>query len=65
MKPPAVKWISDKWQDSEAARIAGCTSILINSPWNGPGHYDFKVASFETAVEKALSLSKPSGVLVR
>lgn len=57
--------ISDKWQDAEAARIAGCTSILINSPWNGPGHYDFKVPSFERAVEKALSLSNPSGVLTR
>jgi len=57
--------ISDKWQDAEAARIAGCTSILIDSPWNGPGHHDFKVASFQLAVEKALSLTNASGVLLR
>ena len=57
--------ISDKWQDAEAARIAGCTSILIDSPWNGPGHHDFKVKSFEAAVQKALSLTNTSGVLAR
>jgi len=57
--------ISDKWQDAEAARIAGCTSILIDSPWNGPGHHDFKVTSFEAAVEKALSLANTSGVTLR
>lgn len=56
--------ISDKWQDAEAARIAGCTSIQIQSPWNGPGHHDFQVASFEEAVEKALALVNGSGVLV-
>lgn len=57
--------ISDKWQDAEAARIAGCTSILIKSPWNGPGHHDFQVASFSEATEKALSLMNTSGVLTR
>ena len=57
--------ISDKWQDAEAARIAGCTSILIESPWNGPGHHDFKVRSFEAAVGKALFLTNASGVLAR
>lgn len=56
--------ISDKWQDAEAARIAGCTSILIESPWNGPGHHDFKVSSFETAVEKALFVVNAAGVLL-
>lgn len=57
--------ISDKWQDAEAARIAGCTSILIQSPWNGPGHHDFKVRSFEEAVEKSVNLANASGVLLR
>ncbi|MCU0770948.1 MAG: HAD-IIIA family hydrolase [Verrucomicrobia bacterium] len=57
--------ISDKWQDAEAARIAGCTSILIDSPWNGPGHHDFQVSSFKAAVAKALSLMNTSGVLLR
>lgn len=55
--------ISDKWQDAEAARIAGCTSIIIESPWNGSGHHDFKVPSFEAAVEKALSIANPANVL--
>jgi len=57
--------ISDKWQDAEAARIAGCTSILIESPWNGPGHHDFKVSSFEDAVQKAVALMNGSGILAR
>jgi histidinol-phosphate phosphatase family protein len=35
--------ISDKWQDAQAAHIAGCTSILIRSPWTGSGHRDFIV----------------------
>ena len=35
--------ISDKWQDATAAQNAGCTSILIRSPWNGGGHDNFKV----------------------
>lgn len=49
--------ISDKWQDAEAARIAGCTSILVTSPWNGPGHHDFIMPSFEEAVAKLLTLT--------
>ena len=57
--------ISDKWQDAEAARIAGCTSILIESAWNGPGHHDFKVESFEKAVEKAVALMNTSGIFAR
>lgn len=48
--------ISDKWQDARAAQNAGCTSILIQSPWNGGGHHDFIVANFERAVAKVLQL---------
>ncbi len=33
--------ISDKWQDAEAARTAGCTSLLIKSPCVGQVHHDF------------------------
>jgi D-glycero-D-manno-heptose 1,7-bisphosphate phosphatase len=57
--------ISDKWPDAEAARIAGCTSILVDSPWNGPGHHDFKVPTLKAAVSKALTLTKASAVLLR
>jgi D-glycero-D-manno-heptose 1,7-bisphosphate phosphatase len=48
--------LSDKWQDAEAARQLGCTSVLLQSPWNGPGHHDFIVASIAAAVEKILAL---------
>ena len=48
--------ISDKWQDAGAARAAGCTSVMIHSPWAGNGHRDFMVSDTETAVEKILHL---------
>jgi len=48
--------ISDKWQDSEAARGAGCTSLLVESPWNGQVHHDFILPSLETIVEKIFRL---------
>jgi D-glycero-D-manno-heptose 1,7-bisphosphate phosphatase len=32
--------ISDKWQDAEAARLCGCTSLLLESPWMGKVHRD-------------------------
>lgn len=49
LKEAAFKWqiameqsfvISNKWQDAEAAHNAGCTSLLIASPWIGRGHRD-------------------------
>jgi D-glycero-D-manno-heptose 1,7-bisphosphate phosphatase len=46
--------ISDKWQDAEAARAAGCLSVLVKSPWVGSVHHDFQVPDFATAVEKVL-----------
>lgn len=48
--------ISDKWQDAETARAAGCTSLLLESPWVGDGHHDFVLPSLEAIVEKVLSL---------
>jgi histidinol-phosphate phosphatase family protein len=48
--------VSDKWQDAEAARTAGCTSLLIQSPWIGKVHRDFLLPDFATAVEKMLLL---------
>jgi D-glycero-D-manno-heptose 1,7-bisphosphate phosphatase len=32
--------VSDKWQDAEAARAVGATSLLLDSPWVGKGHRD-------------------------
>lgn len=48
--------ISDKWQDAEAAHIAGCTSLLLESPWTGTGHHDFVVPNLAAAVRKTLLL---------
>src|SRR5688572_11730031 len=48
--------ISDKWQDAEAARTAGCTSLLVKSPHNGNAHHDFILPDVESIVAKILRL---------
>lgn len=48
--------VSDKWQDAEAARSAGCTSVMRQSPWNGKVHRDFVVPDLARAVEKILAV---------
>jgi D-glycero-D-manno-heptose 1,7-bisphosphate phosphatase len=48
--------ISDKWQDAEAARAAGCNSVMIKSPWVGSVHHDFLLPDFAAAVDKILQL---------
>ncbi|MBI4661024.1 MAG: HAD-IIIA family hydrolase [Verrucomicrobia bacterium] len=48
--------ISDKWQDAQAAHVAGCTSLMIKSLWNGSGHHDFVVSDLGAAANKALAL---------
>jgi histidinol phosphatase-like enzyme len=53
--------ISDKWQDAQAAHVAGCTSILVQSPWNGKGHHDFVVPDVPGALNKVLQLQSASG----
>lgn len=50
--------ISDKWQDAEAARTAGCTSLLVKSPWVGKGHHDFILPDLNSIVEKILRLQQ-------
>ncbi len=54
--------VSDKWQDAEAARSAGCTSLLIESPWNGRVHRDFLMPNLGAAVKKILSLCHATAV---
>lgn len=44
--------ISDKWQDAQAAHIAGCTSLMLKSPWIGQGHHDYVLASLAQAADK-------------
>jgi D-glycero-D-manno-heptose 1,7-bisphosphate phosphatase len=48
--------VSDKWQDAKAAQVAGCTSVMIRSPWSGQDHHDFLVADLEAATRKILRL---------
>lgn len=48
--------ISDKWPDAEAARTAGCTSLMLRSPWLGNVHRDFVLPDLESIVEKILVL---------
>jgi D-glycero-D-manno-heptose 1,7-bisphosphate phosphatase len=55
--------ISDKWQDAEAARTAGCTSLLIESPWVGKVHRDFVLPDLEAVVEKILGLKNRGRVM--
>jgi len=56
--------ISDKWQDAEAARRAGVTSVLLDSPWLGHGHHDFVLPDLATIVAKILQLAAPAAALV-
>lgn len=48
--------VSDKWIDAKAAQVAGCTSVLLNSPWIGNDHHDFIVSDLPAAVVKILDL---------
>ena len=50
--------ISDKWQCSEAARTAGCTSLLLKSPWVGNVHHDFVMNDIDAIAEKILTLKQ-------
>ena len=53
--------ISDKRQDAEAAHLAGCTSLIIQSPWLGTAHRDLVLPNLEAAVEKILQWQTVSG----
>ena len=53
--------ISDKWQDAEAARAVGATSLLLQSPWIGAARHDLVLPDLAALVDKLLRLreSKP------
>jgi D-glycero-D-manno-heptose 1,7-bisphosphate phosphatase len=55
--------ISDKWQDAEAARAAGCTSLLLQSPWVGNVHHDFVLPDLNAIADKILHLRTRSGLV--
>jgi D-glycero-D-manno-heptose 1,7-bisphosphate phosphatase len=46
--------VSNKWQDAEAARNIGCTSLLIQSPWIGQGHHDVVLPHLQSITERVL-----------
>jgi D-glycero-D-manno-heptose 1,7-bisphosphate phosphatase len=48
--------IGDKWQDAETARAAGCTSVMLKSPWVGSAHHDVLMPDLTAAVEKILQI---------
>ncbi|HNR70609.1 MAG TPA: HAD-IIIA family hydrolase [Verrucomicrobiota bacterium] len=58
--------VSDKWPDAEMARAAGCTSLLLQSPWLGDARRDFTLPSLEAIVAKILALrAQPSALAVQ
>ncbi len=63
LRPSRCFVISDKWQDAEAARAAGCSSVLLQSAWVGKGHHDLVLPDLPTIVEKIIQLSNPECVL--
>lgn len=56
--------ISDKWPDAKAAQVAGCTSILIRSPWIGTDHHDFVVEDLTEAVRKVQRMAASPSLAV-
>ena len=46
--------VSSRWQDAEAARQIGCTSILIDSPWVRERRHDWIAQDFNCAVQKII-----------
>ena len=45
--------------------VAPATSLLVTSPWIGPGHRDFVLRNLSEVVDKILQLQKPQQALVR
>lgn len=56
--------VSDKWQDAQAAHVAGCTSLLLRSPWIGKGHHDFVLSSLADVANKVLQLQSATSLLM-
>ncbi len=48
--------ISDKEADAKAGQIAGCTSVMVRSPWIGSEYHDFVVDDLQGAVERILEV---------
>lgn len=72
LREAAFKWqinldhsfvVSDKWQDAKCAQNAGCTSLLIQSPWNGTGHHDYVLPDLESVATKIREIQEQFFVL--
>jgi histidinol phosphatase-like enzyme len=48
--------ISDKEADAKAGQIAGCTSVMVQSPWIGSEYQDFVTEDLQGAVSKILEI---------
>jgi D-glycero-D-manno-heptose 1,7-bisphosphate phosphatase len=48
--------VGNRWQDAEMARMAGCVSLLVKSPWIGRGHHDFVLPDLASVAWKILDL---------
>ena len=48
--------ISDKEADAKAAQVAGCTSVMVRSPWIGSEYQDFVVEDIAGAAQRILGL---------
>ena len=48
--------ISDKESDAKAAQIAGCTSVIVRSPWIGSDFHDFLVEDIQAAAQRILEV---------
>jgi D-glycero-D-manno-heptose 1,7-bisphosphate phosphatase len=57
--------VSEKWQDAEAARTVGCTSLLLDSPWIGKTHHDFVLPDLEAIVDKIQQLRTVKRVITQ
>jgi D-glycero-D-manno-heptose 1,7-bisphosphate phosphatase len=49
--------LGNRWQDAEAARAVGCTSVLVQSPWLGRGHRDCVCPDVAAAFAKIETLN--------
>ena len=56
--------VSDKWQDAQAAHIAGCMSLMLRSPWIGKCHHDFVLSNLGEVVQKVQQLHSASILLM-
>jgi histidinol-phosphate phosphatase family protein len=58
----AASWvIGDMWRDVEAARIAGCASVLLRRPYNADARADYEAATLGEAVRLIVQAGALSG----